>query len=215
MKKKNKNLRPLSQWKPLVRIAKPASARAKETIVFLHLPKTGGSTFNYSVRNSDDWIEYKFPSLHAKTGKACGCLDPLCDHELSYIKKLATINDSIDDTKHLFVTSGHSTFAESTWLAERLSTKKGTPTILAVVRPARERVVSMFRDYWEQVATAEDYIAETKTASVHRQAIGRRYLADSRHYRDETGRIDGLAWFSTFAQYRGGVTFLMEHVIKI
>jgi len=214
LKKKKNTLRPLNEWKPLIRIAKPAVVRANETIVFLHLPKTGGSTFNYAVRNSSDWIEYKFPPLHVNTGTVCGCKDPLCDKEVSYLKKLEAFADSIDDTKHLFVTTGHSTFAESTWLAERLSTKKGTPQILAVVRPARERIVSMFRDYWEQVATAEEYLAGTKSSTVHRHAVGRRYLADSQHYRDETGRIDGVAWFSTFAQYRGGVTFLMEQVFE-
>jgi hypothetical protein len=210
--RRQRNNRPLSGWKPALQPLSAAVKQARETFVFLHLPKTGGSSFVYAMNNAPGWVGLKLPPLHSEAGKICNCGDPKCDSPNRSMDKIAKLAPTLDSTKGLFIMNGHSKFSELDWLTDQLSSRATQARMIAVVRPARERVVSMFRDYWEQVNKAEIDTEETSQRAVHMKNVRNRYLADAAHYRDETGRIDGPRWFSTFARYRGGITFQLNQI---
>lgn len=210
--RRQQNDRPLSAWNPALQPLSAAVRQAREAFVFLHLPKTGGSSFGHTMTRAPDWVALKLPALHSKIGAVCNCGDPKCNFSNKSFETIEKAPPLVDSTKSVFIMNGHSTFSELDWLTRQVSSRTAQAKMIAVVRPARERIVSMFRDYWEQVTKAEIDAEESIQRASHIKTMRREYLTDAAHYRDEAGRIDGPRWFSTFAKYRGGITFQLDQV---
>lgn len=203
----------VSSWKPGLRAARAAVREAEQTILFLHLAKTGGTSVGFATRNSKDWVSIKFPSAHAKSGKVCVCGGDGCNQESTDMDKVRASPTLVADGKSLFIRTGHSRYQSVSWLGNQISSRDTSPTMLTTVRPARERIVSMFRDYWEQVGRGELYASgEAVARTQHVKNVALNYLADSAHYRDESGAINGVDWFNAFTLTRGGLFFLLDDV---
>lgn len=178
------------------------------TLLYLHPPKTGGSTFQETARQSPGWDGIDLPSLWRMTNP-CQCGTGCRDAPRPPLSA-----DSLPASGgSLLVSLSHVPYSAAAWLRERITDQGGTVDgVLMTVRPSRERLVSMFRDYWTQVRLAEDYASGATTANGHRLEVVRHYANDSRHYLRQDGSIDGRAWFSAFAEHGSGTTFFLSDV---
>lgn len=198
-------------WGPLLEAVAAAARRAPQTLVYLHLPKTGGTTVARTLEASSSWSLVRLPlSLVGRQG--CSCGQQPCVEDTFRAEALA-LQTADSPARPLFIKFSHESFAAVEWLVEGLRSRGATlPTTVMAVRPARARLVSAFRDYWTQVGLAEAALDGTATMSAHRIRVTNQYLADSAHYRREDGSINGPVWFSAFAQYGPGVPFSLAEV---
>lgn len=185
-----------------------ASARqAPRAVAYLHLPKTGGSSIHRNISSTSGWSKFRLP-LSFRDPKVCVCGGKDCrlhrdDHVVTQSDNSA--NDSF------FLKFGHERYTPVRWILDEIARAGVAFELVTSVRPVRQRLVSMFTDYWTQVFTAERYHSGEIDLTTHRLNVVSRYLRDSAHYRD--GRvIDGKAWFRAFRVYGAGVPFLLSEV---
>lgn len=191
-----------------------------EIIVYLHIAKTGGTSLTGAIERSRDWDRVDYWSAREPINHTCDCGDAKCrEHELRFLLSEEQRN-SLTPAGRLFVTCGHLTYAQAREIADSFGQPERTVSLIATVRPSRERIISAFRDYLEQVA-----LAAHPRRSRLRQRLGpsfldirhlrqalKGYAADARHYIQPDGTIDGRAWFSAFDEFRGGVTFFLSDI---
>lgn len=176
----------------------------KPVFAFLHPPKTGGSTIRIHFRFS---AECNFVSL------------PLSYHpphnyneEFKYnILRLPKNNK--ETNLGSIINIGHEDFDSVYWLRRYLERNDfSLDTMYITVRPVRERIVSIFRDYWTQVRDFELGGSEDPELTPGSRRALENYYHDSKHYRDAAGKIDGRGWFKTFGEYGGGIEFYMDEI---
>jgi hypothetical protein len=190
-----------SFWTPGIKQARAVARVARETLVFLHIAKSGGTSLRRAIEASDRWqdIEFPYPPLEAtlptrrRFWRARG-------HK-SWVSAAKSVKRQSSSDKSLFIWGGHPTYSHSKWLAEQLTVHENTPTVVMTYRPSRERTISRFRDYWARVQLADIYSQESWT-TVPEGPFRNRYIQDlkdfyrdSLNYRDDSGRIDGARWF--------------------
>jgi hypothetical protein len=67
----------------------------------------------------------------------------------------------------------------------------------------------MFCDYWKMATRLE---VPNERDRLHRANVHARYSADSKHYVNSTGWIDGCAWFRSVAEHGTGMPFFLSEM---
>lgn len=191
--------RHVQAWTPTLAALADAAQGVERVILVLHLPKTGGTTLGAALARSRRWRWASLPPL------AGAPVTDLAPRDLGLHRSRAAAGA-------LAIHLPHVTIVAAGWLAGRLAAD-GVPveTTLVMVRPVRERLASLFADYWTQVAIAEEVEAGCREPAPGTAHVLARYLQDSRHYR-RRGRIDGRSWFRAFGIHGGGMPFFLSDV---
>lgn len=206
-------------WLPGIDSARRAVRQASDAIVWLHLAKTGGTTVKTAIRLNSAWNSAVFPQSSQRLGQPCYCNDPACDDARKAFDAMKDLASNKPSAKRLRVSNGHATFAETRWLTRAISSRGHTPLMLMSVRPARQRLVSLFRDYWNTHHLAAMMMDELRVAkgsdpsfgwTNHDYAKRRKLLVDSERFLLGDGRIDGRLWFNSFNPGRGYPFWLNE-----
>lgn len=173
-------------------------AAADRTELFLHLPKTGGSSLTLALARDPRHLLVQCPRTYWTPG-------PLPSER----HLLRSVDPALGAGRTVVLKFGHERYAAAEWLARRA----GGPPIVTwtIVRPARSRLRSMFTDYWMRVAEAEK-VERGAPVEPHRRPVLSGYRADAVHYRDPDGAIDGRAWFTAFAAHGSGMPFFLDEV---
>jgi hypothetical protein len=112
----------------------------------------------------------------------------------------------------LMVKFGHESYRAVDWVRKNAGRNSDPLLTVLAVRPRRDRLRSMYRDYWTQAAIASGSYSDGFRLSPHRQRALAKYADDAAHYRDADGSIDGVAWFQSFSRYGPGVVFYLDEV---
>lgn len=182
---------------------------APAIVVNLHLPKTGGTSLTTSVAASRSWAVARF-HLSSTPWGICACGDADCEAGARRVRSLLTTPDELAH-RRLFIKVGHERYSGIDWLRARLAEQDATisRTIMSV-RPVRQRLVSMFTDYWTHVFAADDADAGRGNLTPHLNRTAHAYQRDAVHYRRPDGSIDGRGWFGAFGDHGGGVVFYLD-----
>jgi hypothetical protein len=200
-------------WNGLVNPLSQASTNAIETIAFLHLPKTGGSSLISQVKKAPDWQDVYLP-LSSIPIDLCACGNEGCSHadRRNAIRRLTPSSTAV---KRLMVKFGHEKYSAVEWLRSQLEGNGASlDQTIVFVRPVMKRIESMFKDYWTQVGIADAFASGDVNLSPHNISAFLKYQSDAAHYRDSAGRINGVAWFKSFAENGGGIPFFLDEVFK-
>jgi hypothetical protein len=191
---------------------------------FLHLPKTGGSSVLNAVRNHGSMGALFLPIFTIPKDEVCLCGDSSCNQQIERTKLLHQISHEDNTGKEVMIFFGHHTTYTSALRIIDAIEPKSPISFLTTVRPARQRVVSAFRDYWTQVENMKVRLEmEEKSAKqsgkdvtslLHGRGIRSRYVDDSKHYVDDDGNINGIAWVSAFHEHGPGVPFYLDEVFE-
>lgn len=181
--------------------------RAPRAVAFLHLPKTGGSSISLNFSSSSGWSQIRLPPAVGDPN-LCFCGGAECQQHL---KGLAIARTDIPTGDSILLKFSHERYVTVRWILDELSRAGVKFELVSTVRPVRQRLISMFTDYWTQVFTADKYHSGELDLTTHRLNAVSSYLLDSAHYRH--GRvIDGEAWFRAFSAHGSGVPFLLSEV---
>lgn len=197
----------VAHWAVHVDPIAAAAKKSQKAVAFLHLPKTGGSTIEKHFSIAPGWTKvHLLPSVGDPN--RCECRGADCQWNL---EKLGIPPWHENSCNSLLLKFPHERYETVRWMLDELA-RAGCPfELVTTVRPVRQRIVSMFTDYWTQVFTAERYHAGEIDLSPHRLNIVSNFFLDSNHYRQ--GRvIDGEAWFRAFSVHGPGVPFLLSEV---
>lgn len=197
-------------WLQDVPAISEVSARAGRTLLFLHPPKTGGTTFGNALKRTEGWARIVM-RVPWSLGNPCPCGTGCSKAPRSLnVEAISPFEPGFS----LVVSVGHVTYAAVSWLLEQICLNGGkVDDVIMTVRPIRNRLESMFRDYWTQVRIAEEISLGTREEDPHRSLMVRRYAEDSRNYLLPNGSIDGRAWFEAFAQHgTGGPPFFLSNI---
>lgn len=194
------------RWNSVLRRILSQNSPDRRVILFLHLPKTGGTTTTNCMKAAPDWTFVRMKPTYIASN-VCSCGDPNCMAEQAGAG--FDLPDEADDSRNWFCHFGHERYEAPRWFAEQLRRRGGPPSEIHVShRPARKRLVSMFKDYW-RMALGGGY---ENDAPQHQARIMARYREDSQAYLDGSGRIDGQAWFRAFSTFGSGMAFSMAEV---
>jgi len=209
-------------WLPGIDVTRRAVRHADDATVFLHLAKSGGTTVRATVMRHSEWHDVPFPQSTQRAGGMCTCSDPHCNQALESLELIARLTPNLVRRSRLMVTNGHATFAQSRWLARAVAPRGTVVPILMCVRPARSRLVSLFRDYWNDYYRAvldqagdldlsvDDPSIDT---SYHGRAERNKLVRDSQRFLREDNEIDGRLWFGSFNPGRG-FPFWMHEIFE-
>jgi hypothetical protein len=184
------------------------TAPSSRIIAFLHAAKTGGSSTSFSIESSGRWWYSRMKESYVPLA-TCNCNDPACTQWASWTLK-PPVTGTPDSVPHYFCHFVHERYCAIRWFRDALA-QRGVrlDAAYSVFRPARERLVSMFCDYWVQAMDARQAPAGSQIKQRHRASIRERYRIDSEQYVDRHGRIDAIAWFRSYAQHGVGMPFTM------
>ncbi len=199
-------------------------ASGADIVFFLHTPKTGGSSVVSSVRRNGLVPAISLPELSKPKAETCRCGATDCGHQQVRTRQLINFAIKPEQTGfpiYLF-TGNHTNFANAERIMNSLKAT-GSLSYLTTVRPARQRIISVFRDYWTQVDTITKLMSQENLqlpdidgnpSAPHVRAVREGYLEDSKHYIDDNGVINGRAWFSAFGEHGAGVPFYLSEVFN-
>lgn len=199
-------------WGPYLEGITDACRQSPRVVAHFHMPKTGGSTFIQAMHASPAWRCIYLPATYVEL-TWCPCRREGCP---AFAQRRATLNfssssDSAVSPLPIFLKFDHEKYSSVRWLKDRVSQSNTSFEVVTVVRPIRQRLVSMFTDYWTKVFTADRYLSGEIDLTPHEVGVAMGYFNDAAHYRD--GRsIDGELWFRAFVKYGAGVPFLMSQV---
>jgi hypothetical protein len=189
----------------------PAARTSARTCLFLHAAKTGGSSLYGAIRKSSNWkVRALSDSAFGYEGCSCGLRGCTANQP---IKDKLNFEKLISPKTNLLVKLGHEKYSAAHWLRTRFAAVEiPVAEVFMTYRPIRDRLRSMFRDYWTQVGEAEAIIERTKTANSHVTRKVLHYYRDSRHYSSGNNQIDGLAWFKAFEIHGPGMPFFLSEI---
>lgn len=199
-------------WGDLVPSLAQATRRAPSALTFLHLPKSGGSTVGISFDRSLVWDTVRLP-WSAWDGATCECgsTEGCVDH--SKIEHIRDLENKTDRGNPFFIKLAHENYQAVQWLHSRIQESGGSLNrSFTTVRPIRNRLVSMFMDYWTQVSRIQS--PSDIDLKPHVERMLQAYEQDAKHYLDESGYLNGIAWFRAFAEHGGGVPFFLSEVFE-
>lgn len=198
-------------WGGLRRPLRRAMRAATSTTLFLHMPKTGGSSIQNALLNSPSIRFLVLPISTVPPDRCqCGASEKCNDHEMR--AQLWSSESEEQSERRVVVKLNHESYRAVDWVRNAASRSTVQRPTLLVVRPRRDRLRSMFRDYWTQVGIASGKFIDEKEVTPHRQMVLSNYLSDSRWYLGADGSIDGVAWFNAFKEHGPGVVFSLDEV---
>ncbi len=199
------------------------AASGAELKIFLHIAKTGGTTLGLAFHNSPLAIRLGIYDLSVSKAELEGRNDDMAKWELKRINRMMWLADRDNTGQEVYLQAiDHKTISYADELCVALNSAHPVP-IVTTVRPARQRLISAFRDYWTQVHKAHAMLAGEEIST---NFLGSdspdlfdvpalmNYLDDSKHYVDADGQIDGVAWFSSFAEHGSGIPFFMDDIFE-
>ncbi len=192
-----------SFWQPGLKDARESALIAREAFVFLHLAKSGGTTFLRSMIESPLWRSMEFPYPPSQFSSVRRARLWTRAKSEPWLGSVQDVRRSITSRTGFFVWGGHATFDHVSWLAHEILPRDSRTRVVTTFRPMRERAVSRFRDYWAQAALGalprRQLIAEVKPAPWESRDVflsdREAFYRDSQNYRDASGKIDGNRWF--------------------
>lgn len=194
------------RWNSVIETIASRTSSDSRVILFLHLPKTGGTTATNCMKVAKDWKVVRMKESFISSD-ACSCGDPDCVVEESHAD--VGVREGAGHSENWFCHFVHERYDAPLWFAEELRRRGGPPAEIHVShRPARKRLVSMFKDYWRMAFGGGYGLAATP----HEERVIARYRADSQAYVDGSGMIDGNAWFRAFSSFGTGMPFSMADV---
>lgn len=178
-------------------------------VAFLHAAKTGGSSIHGAVSSSGRWSFCRMRESYLPVS-GCMCGDPACGAASARPLKPPAAPVPGGAVRHHFCHFSHERYSAIRWFRDALA-RRGVRLEAAytVFRPARERLESMFCDYWVQAMAEDSHPHGLEEPQQHRRRIRERYRIDSMNYVDRSGRIDSRAWFRSYAHHRTGMPFSM------
>ena len=188
-----------------------ASRLSRRTLIFLHIQKVGGTTLVRNLRADPNWLQLYLPG--ASTTRSCACGSADCPTTRG-TTDLAGHPDETLANLSISLRAIHEDYSTVSRLRDAVHAAGGivTEPITMLVRPVRERLTSIFTDYWTQVAEAERAADDRSALTWHEARTLGGYLQDSIHYRDADGRIDGVGWYRAFAEHGSGAPFFLDQV---
>ena len=191
----------------------------------LHLTKTGGSSLRNVLRTSQAQQAVEFPILENPKDEVCSCENAACLRQKIRAEILEKIAEQDNRGKSIYlIYAGHNTYNQIKRYTDLLAIKQRPNSMIATVRPAQLRLVSIFHDYWTQVdldrnndPAGQEHDSHGELGDdfpQHVKYVRQRYLDDSVHYIDSEGNINGQAWFSSFGKFGGGIPFFMDEVFE-
>jgi hypothetical protein len=197
------------KWKSDVEEFIAGNSRSAPVVAYLHPPKTGGSSLIAAIDHSSLW---NLVSLNASYKESA----PI--HRNLFLEgAFVSGGDEPVDTRPVgtFFKFSHEKFDAVRWLWNAFDDAGVRLDCTCMsVRPIRQRLVSMFKDYWTQVYRFESGLLDDPGIPEWKKEIIYGYVADSRYYRDRNGNIAGRKWFEAFAEYGGGVPFFLDEIFE-
>ena len=188
--------------------------KSPRTVLFLHPPKSGGSTLSGEFDHAAEWSSF-FLRRKLTDSDACHCGEVTCPGK-GRTRKLGIATEKAEAGHGgLLIGLGHNTYGSADGITATLH-RHGVRDVRCFmpVRPLGQRLTSVFRDYWTQVGRAEQMVRGELEVEEHQQRILTGYLEDSRHYRDDSGAINGRRWFTSFGKYGPGVPFFLCEIFS-
>ena len=186
------------RWGGLVAPFADCALAAEQSIAYLHLPKTGGTSLRSALMASPDWTVVT-PQRHAAGPPPIPPIPP--------------IPPNSGTGPGFCLGLEHEPYDALEWWRARLGRHGVTiGRTLTTVRPARERVVSMFHFYWTLVHEAEAATRGELQLPPDVARVADYHRHDARHYRSDDGTIDGRKWFGAFDLLTHDVTFFLDDV---
>jgi len=198
-------------WGDLRRPLRRAVEEASSASVFLHMPKTGGTSLQSALLGSPSIRFLVLPlSTVSSSGCQCGAKGQCNDHGMRAV--LGEPTQEGQSNRPVVIKLNHESYRAVDWVRKAAGRGSVPPTTLLAVRPRRDRLRSVFRDYWTQVGIASGKFSEEKELTPHRVRVVANYARDSLYYLGADGSIDGVAWFSAFREHGTGVAFSLDEV---
>lgn len=193
------------RWGKVIEYIVANSDASSRIVAFLHAAKTGGSSIGHAFNSTPAWCFNRMKESYIE-GDICLCGDPSCRH---FTRSLLMERRGADTScgRNYFLHFAHERYRAVRWCVEAL--RCGGRQIEASYmthRSARDRLVSMFCDYWKMATVLE--VANERDRS-HRAHVHARYRADSKCYVNSAGGIDGCAWFRSVAEHGTGMPFFL------
>ena len=192
-----------ADYRRAIELTRESAQVAKETIVFLHTAKSGGTSFGHAFIRSKHWsvidIPYPIPRHYGDPADEVG-VRRMPDR---WFRAIERVHSTVSPSTQLFVLGGHPPYSHVSKLADEILPGHAEPHVLMTYRPTRDRLVSRFKDYWARAALAQ--LSRRKIASLNRSGEKmplddfrrdlQEFHRDSLNYRSADGRIDGSRWF--------------------
>lgn len=183
-------------------------APSSRIIAFLHAAKTGGSSIGASIPSCGRWWISRMKESYVPLSE-CYCRDRACTVAPGWTLK-PPVTGSPDAVPHYFCHFSHERYSAIRWFRDALAQRGvSLDAAYSVFRPARERLVSIFCDYWVQAMLLDSTQHMSEALRLHHYRIREQYRIDSEQYVDRHGRIDAIAWFRSYARHGAGMPFTM------
>jgi hypothetical protein len=198
----------MERWSGTVQELARQRIPGSKITAFLHPAKTGGTTIEHTIRNSERWSFIKMrPSCYPDY--QCSCGDP--EYTIASRLELGKTgqNPAAAETRY-FLRFGHERYDGIRWFAKSLNDHgMKMDAVYMTYRPAHDRLVSLFCDYWNQ---ALSYNSEFDPLNSEGGSLTEFYKKDSEYYLDEKRHINGRDWFRSFMANGSGFPFSMEDI---
>jgi len=200
-------------WGDLLDPLAVAARAADRVVVFLHSPKTGGTTLTGALVDSPRWVTARLHDTRTERDTcSCGVRAPAECVLQRERRHVVTLDPDACRGRSLAVVVGHESYAAVCWVTDRLVDRDvAVDLAITTVRPTRARLVSAFTDFWTQVAAVEAH-GPGVAVDAHDRGTFAAHLVLAAQYRDDRGALDGPGWFAGFAADGGGVDFFLDQI---
>lgn len=193
-------------WAPLLNKISEQAPPTVKIVAFLHFAKTGGSTTAKNISQSSLWQYVRLRESYTSLNN-CSCGESHCAFHESKNLYLS------ENTANIFLHIAHERYSSVVWLNSELKRLgRRLDKVYVTYRPAKERIASMFSDYWHHVNLASSDKIIRDAFSSHKQKILERYYEKSRQFQNVDGSIEAGLWFDSFANFGTGMPFMLNDV---
>ena len=192
---------------------------SRDIVLFLHPPKSAGSSFKKSISLSKNWDLVDCSSV--APDQVCSCGTQSCEkvrtsreHYLRILNSGLSGNGAVIDFGHRSLDS------VTSWLATNPIPRKNENfeqklTLVIPYRKELDRVVSAYKFYWSRSFGITTHYLDEEFPE-HFSRIKASYASDSLHYLRGDGSIDVDLWFQAFNSFGlGGVPFFSSEIFPV
>lgn len=182
--------------------------------VFLHAPKTGGTSVKRAFGANRDYQIIRIPAKDNSL-EVCDCLNSSCERTINIEKVQEQFGKN--KSKNLFLDLGHSDINTMKSVSSLIKqNSKLQTTQLITFRNGRERLLSMVTDYLTQANEYKKLVQKENQVSysLHDRTVWERYYKDSQHYFVD-GKFNLELWLTAFATHGigAGLKYFMSEII--